>query len=772
MKMKKPNRALALAVVALLGLSLQGCASYWAERRADRMVAGGQSAQAVAIMADLARKDPMQYRVKYITTRDTLTRDLMLKAQSARRQGRPDQAEAFFREVLGFDPEHADARQGLEVIARDRREADLMAQARKAVDDGKPAVAGYLLNEILVANPQNGEARELRRTLDIAQNRQQIEEPALAAALAKPVTLEFRNASLQAILEVLSQSSGLNFIFDRDVKSDLRTTIFARNTTVQEALNVILRTSQLSAKTLNASTLLIYPAVPDKERQYEDLVMRTFYLGSADPKKAQDMIRTLVAPKAMYVDDKTRTLIVRDNLSTIQAVERLLAAFDIAPPEVVLEVEVFEVSDDSLLNVGVQFPDKVSANVYGAAGKAGQLTIDEVNHLGKDNFKLFFPDPLAVLNLSQTSGKANTLANPRIRVKSLEKAKILIGDKVPVITTTTNQTSTATTESVSYLDVGLKLEVQPEIHVNNEVSIDIGLEVSNIIKEVKSTTGLLTYQIGTRSANTSLRLRDGETQALAGLIKDEQRDSATHLPGLGKLPLIGHLFSNETNKHSKSEIVLLITPHVVRSLATPDAHVIEFLSGTSANPSTEGFRLSDAGQASASPKTAAPRTPDGAAAPAPVVPTSLPVRTDTPPAAVPPPAPGVPRASGPVKLDLGAPSKVQEGRSFSVPILVGGEALEELSFELAIDPAELKLLQVSPVATVRQLAAEQVAGGIRVTIAGLAAHAGPAAVLSLQAGHKSRDPIRLSVRNASAHLPDNTDVAVQAAAERQLRILP
>ncbi|HET8730826.1 MAG TPA: hypothetical protein VFM34_06920 [Moraxellaceae bacterium] len=770
--MKKPTNACAISAVALLCISLQGCASYWAERRADRLAAGGQPAEAVALLADLAQKDPMHYRVKYITTRDGITRDLLLKAQAARRQGRTDQAEAYFREIVRYDPEHADARQGLEVIARDRREAGLLAQARKAAEDGKPIVAGYLLDEILLANPQNGEARDMRRSLDIAQNRQQIEEPALAAALSKPVTLEFRNASLQAILEVLSQSSGLNFIFDRDVKSDLRTTIFARNTTVQDALSVILRTSQLSSKTLNASTLLIYPAVPDKEKQYEDLVIRTFYLGSADPKKAQEMIRTLVAPKAMYVDEKTRTLVVRDNLSTIQAVERLLAAYDIAPPEVVLEVEVFEVSDDSLLNVGVQFPDKVSASVYGVAGKAGQLTVDEVNHLGKGNFNLFFPDPLAVLNLSQTSGKANTLANPRIRVKSLEKAKILIGDKVPVITTTTNQTSSATTESVSYLDVGLKLEVQPEIHVNNDVSIDISLEVSNIIKEVKSTTGLLTYQIGARSANTSLRLRDGETQALAGLIKDEQRDSATHLPGLGKLPLIGHLFSNETNMHSKSEIVLLITPHVVRSLATPDANVIEFLSGTSANPSTVGFRLGESGQASTSGKLApSPSTEAGpTSAVTPTMPTAAP---ETTPASTVPVPVLPPRSAGvPVKLDLGAPSKVQQGQSFTIPIMVGGEALEELSFELAIDPAVLKLLQVSPVANVRQLAAEQVPGGIRVTMTGVAAHAGPVAVLSLQCAQKSRDPIRLNVRNTTAHLPDNAEVAVQSGAERQLRILP
>lgn len=773
MNMMSNNRPLAAGALVILSLSLQGCATYWAERRADKLVTQGQSAEAVTILADLAARDPAHYRVKYVSTRDSVTQGLTQKAQAARRQGQPELALGYFQEILRYDPRHDDARHGLELIARDRREAELLGRARSAHADGKSEVAAYLVNEILVASPQHHDARELRKTLDIEKNRAQLEEPALVDALGRPVSLEFRNASLQAILEVLSQSSGLNFIFDREVKADLRTTIFARNTTVKDALNVILRTSQLQAKTLNESTLLIYPATAEKEKQYEDLVVRTFYLGSADPKKAGELVRSIVAPRYLYVDDKMRTLVLRDSLPVIQAVERLLAAYDIAPPEVVLEVEIFEVSKDSLLNVGVQFPDQVKASVFGAANKAGQLTVDEVRNLDKQNFQLFLPDPVAVLNLRQTSGKANTLANPRIRVRSLEKARVMIGDKVPVITTTTNQTSTATTESVTYLDVGLKLEVEPEVHVNNEVSISVALEVSNIIKEIKSTTGLLTYQIGTRSANTVLRLRDGETQALAGLIKDEQRDSASHLPGIGKLPLIGRLFSNETNNRSKSEIVLLITPRVVRSLATPDAHMVEFLSGTSAKPSTSAFRLGDASRASATNQNLSEKASPSLAS----VPRTAPLPAASP--ATEAPSPVLPvvmvpaRAAGtPVRLEVGAPSRVQPGQTFTLPIMIGGEALEELRFDLAFDSPELSLLQVTSVATVRQAAAEQRAGGVTVTISGAEAHTGPVAVLSLQAGKKSREPIRLELRNASARLVDGVEVPVQSAAAQEVRIQP
>jgi general secretion pathway protein D len=161
-----------------------------------------------------------------------------------------------------------------------------------------------------------------------------------------------------------------------------------------------------------------------------------------------------------------------------------------------------------------------------------------------------------------------------------------------VITTTAAATGGFVSESVSYLDVGLKLEVEPLVHLEDEVGIKVSLEVSNIVKEVRGTsTGTLAYQIGTRNANTLLRLKDGETQILAGLISDEDRRSASRVPGIGELPVVGRLFSATKDTTGKTEIVLLITPRLVRTLARPDARTVEFsvgteasISGTSATP--------------------------------------------------------------------------------------------------------------------------------------------------------------------------------------------
>jgi general secretion pathway protein D len=204
--------------------------------------------------------------------------------------------------------------------------------------------------------------------------------------------------------------------------------------------------------------------------------------------------------------------------------------------------------------------------------------------ISSSNLVAFAANPLLVLNLKQQDGTTSVLANPRIRVKNKEKARIHIGDRVPVITTTAAATGGFVSESVSYLDVGLKLEVEPLIHLEDEVGIKVALEVSNIVKEVRGTsTGTLAYQIGTRNANTMLRLKDGETQILAGLISDEDRRTASRVPGIGELPVLGRLFSATKDTTGKNEIVLLITPRLVRTLARPDARTIEFAAGTEAS---------------------------------------------------------------------------------------------------------------------------------------------------------------------------------------------
>jgi len=188
--------------------------------------------------------------------------------------------------------------------------------------------------------------------------------------------------------------------------------------------------------------------------------------------------------------------------------------------------------------------------------------------------RLTFADPLALLTLHQTDGRTNLLANPQIRVRNKEKAKIHIGDRVPVLTTTAAAAGSFVSQSVTYLDVGLKLEVEPLVYLDDDVGIKLSLEVSSITNTIQTPSGTgttLVYQVGTRNTSTVLRLHDGETQVLAGLITDEDRRSAIRIPGLGEVPALGRLFSSTSDNTVKTEIVLLITPRLIRTMQRADA---------------------------------------------------------------------------------------------------------------------------------------------------------------------------------------------------------
>jgi general secretion pathway protein D len=397
---------------------------------------------------------------------------------------------------------------------------------------------------------------------------------------------------------------------------------------VEEAIRLILLTNSLEQKVVNETTVFVYPNTPQKQREYQELVVKGFYLANADVKQTANMIRTLVKTRDIFIDEKINLLVIKDTPSAIRLAERLIAAHDLAEPEVMLEVEVLEVNRSRLLELGIRYPDTLAVSLIGSGGAdaAGSLTLQELRDLNSGMVQLTFNDPLFLFSLRQQDDGGTVLANPRIRVKNKDKARIHIGDRVPVITTTAAATGGFVSESVTYLDVGLKLEVEPLISLEDEIGIKVGLEVSNIVREVRPTGSTsLVYQIGTRNAATNLRLRDGETQVLAGLINDSDRKIADKVPGLGDLPVAGRLFKHTTDNTTRTEIVLLITPRLMRTLARPDASSVEFAAGTEASTGTP--RL---GAAPLTIPSIPPPTPQSEDQPQP------------PPATTPPATPGIP----------------------------------------------------------------------------------------------------------------------------------
>jgi general secretion pathway protein D len=599
--MNRVRTALATLVVSLAA----GCATDGVVGEARRHFQEGRGEEALALLGKAMKEAPDDHAVRgeYFRARELLAAQWLAQAETLRLAGEHDAAEALYRRVQQHDPAHARARAGLAQLEAERRHRALVAAAEKLVKSEKYREAQDTLRPVLVENPAQREARRLQRRID-----EKLAKPALAAVrlkstLAKPLTLELRDVPLRAMFDVLQRTSGVNFVLDKDVRADQKATLAVRDQELEDIVRLILATNQLEQKVLNETTVLIFPHTPQKLREHQELVVKSFYLANADAKQTANMIRALVKTRDIFVDEKLNMLVIKDTPNAVRLAERLIATQDLAEPEAMLEVEVLEVGTNRLLELGLRFPDSIAWSLVGGgttsgttgtattatAGTPGVVSLPEWLNRGSELVRLTFTNPLFLLTLRQQDGTTSVLANPRIRVKNKEKARIHIGDRVPVITTTAAAAGSFVSESVSYLDVGLKLEVEPAIYLEDEIGIKLGLEVSNIVREVRgATSNTLTYQIGTRNAATTLRLRDGETQILAGLISDEDRRTASRVPGLGEMPLVGRLFSSTRDSAGKTEIVLLVTPRLVRTLARPEARAVEFAAGTEASTGAPG----------------------------------------------------------------------------------------------------------------------------------------------------------------------------------------
>ena len=273
--------------------------------------------------------------------------------------------------------------------------------------------------------------------------------------------------------------------------------------------------------------------------------------------------------KNVHLDERANALIVRDTPEVIAVAERIVAALDLAQSEVTMDVRVLEVNTNDELEVGVDYPSDLRLSIL-PQGESGKVTVGDILGLNSEMLGVSSRNELSMaLNLLQKRGKTRVLANPKIRVRNMEKASIKIGEKVPVVTTT--NANGVVTESVNYQDVGLSLQVEPQVTLGNDVSVKVSMEVSNLKGEVKTAGGGVVYPMSTRNAETVMTARDGETQVLAGLVNQKQSGNTSGLPGLSTLEWLGSLFGSTKDSEESTEIVLLLTPHVERSLELPAA---------------------------------------------------------------------------------------------------------------------------------------------------------------------------------------------------------
>ena len=589
------------ALLLVASLALASCANP-ALREAEDLSRANRLPQAKAVIDQAVQQHPGEpaLRAAQMRLRDQLVQRQLLQLEGLRQTARWDEAGAALAQLRATDPDNPRLAWYETEIARGRVQEGQLAAAREDLAEGRIDRADAVAREVLAESPRNSQARKLVAQAAQARPLEASSYGEMGPAFQKPVVLEFRDAPLRQVFEALSRSSSINFVFDRDVKSDARVTVFLRNVTLDEALRVILSTQGLDRKLLNESTVFVYPNNQGKEREHQELITRTLYLTNADAKQVMAMVKTIAKVRDVYVDERLNMLVMRDTPEVLRLVEKLIAAVDLAEPEVMLDVEVLELASDKVDTLGLQWPSSAQLGISDAAGNIPQSVF--VGGKNNINFRASIANPVVVANLTGVDGDVNLLANPKIRVRNRDKAKIQIGEKVPVFTTTSNfSVNTSVAASVQYQDVGLKLEVEPTVQLDNDVSIKINLEVSNIIGQVTGPGGTTAFRTGVRQTTTTLRLADGETQVLAGLINNEDRSSSTGVPGLQNLPILGRLFGSRTDTKNKSEIVLLITPHVVRNLSLPEAANTRMASGTDASPGAFTSLIRSSGTAAAKP---------------------------------------------------------------------------------------------------------------------------------------------------------------------------
>ena len=622
----------------------------------------------------------LEYRRDWLRARENATEKLLAAAQQALVEKDRVLAERHYRTILTYEQDNARALAGLERLANLVRADQDAEAARAALKAGDVMKASELVARALKGAPSHPEAAAVKQEIDILHAEELMLEPSLSTIYKKPVNLEFRDASIRMVFDALSRSTGINFIFDREVKSDQRTTVFIKQTSLDDAINVILSTGQLEKKVLNSSSVLIYPNTPAKLREYQDLVVRAFYLANVEAKQTASMLKTVLKVKDAFVDDKYNMIVLREPPETIALAEKLIRLHDLEEPEVMLEVEVMEINRSRLLNAGIQWNGAftvtplgtTSSSSTGGVPATATMKLSDLRNLTSD--RLSITAPSATINLQKNDGDANLLANPRIRVRDREKAKVMIGDKVPVVTTTS--TNNYVTENIQYLDVGLKLEVEPDIHLRDEVGLKIALEVSSLVSSVKTNNGSSAYQIGTRNFSSVLRLKDGETQVLAGLISDEDRSSASRVPLLGELPILGRLFGSQSDNRQKTEIVLSITPHLVRNIQRKDPSIESFWSGTEAAVKSRPLLMRELKSNSGAATTDAK----------PISPAVQSPQTVNPVAISPPGAP---------KLRWSGPDKVKVGQVVEFPLeLESDDPLRAMSLQLAYQGEEFEFLEI------------------------------------------------------------------------------
>lgn len=736
---RRVHRACVRILVAAALAGSAACATSRAFQHGDRAARAGDWDLAVTYFerATKGAPDRPDYKIALERARLAASRDRIAKGSAFEKQDQLEFALREYRKGLEYDGSNVEVRatiQRLEQIQRDRIEA-----ARP-----RPAIEG------------------LR-----AKARQQMAEPTLNPASRELLDIKFVNQELTDILNFVGTVSGINITYDNAYASK-RYTVELKGVTLEQALQQILTANTLFFKVLNERTIIVVPDTQAKRTAYEEQAIRVFYLSHAAPEKMATLllgvtrISATVQPQ-IVANAENNSITARGTLAMLQIIERIVEANDRPRAEIVVDVQILEVNRTRAKQYGLDLSNLAVGLSFSPEQRPETVSDSTVFNLNTVSAGISAADfygavPTAVVRFLASDTNTKVVAKPQLRGSEGEKLTLNLGTEVPVPSTTFTPIASGGTAynpmtSFQYKVVGVSVEIEPRVTYEGDIIMKLAVEVSNVGAD-KNIAGQNLPSFGTRKASTRLRLRDGESNLLAGLLQESERRALRGFPGLSRLPLFKQLFSANDDTIEQTDIVMLLTPHIVRTHELTQRDVSPIYIGTQQNlglgggpppliAPVGGEQTGSAGGDAARPPDAAsplaagtpvpgparsgvvavvppgsspvpgtvgiPQTPAGAAAgPPPPPPASVP-RTEPPADPTQPPPTAAQVASAQVALGIPGPELMAAGGPYTMPVSIAGASrVSTITLSIFYNPRVLNVRMIQEGSFMRQ-------GGVNVT---------------------------------------------------------
>ena len=558
-------RGFSTTIVVVL-VALMGCSGYNTARQAQIAEQEGDWDQAVLQYLELVDNRPnnVSYRTGLIRAKLKASQMHFERAKQLHEAEALDRALEEYRQAVQLDPTNQYARIELEKLMED------IAITERGDDPNLSLAEMKERNKGARAQP-----------------------PVLDPRSAEPISLSFpRPVSVQDIYLALGKAFGINVLFDPKLRAQ-DIAIELESVDAQDALEILMRTAKHFYKVLDEHTIIVVEDTPQNRRSYEDLVIQTFFLSNAEPKDVMTMLRSLVGAKNVAANQQLNAIVLRDSADKVKVAETIIGTNDKSRGEVVVDVELLEIDTNKLQELGVLLSDYQITQFLDPSlqvGDTGGYRVSDLEFINQGDWLVTIPS--FTYDFMKQRTEAQLLASPQVRISDGEKALLHIGDQVPIPVTTFNSANTiggniVPITSFQYQDIGIRLDIEPRIHHNREITLKLKVEVSAITGFAGGASGQQPI-IATRRIESNIRLKDGETNFLAGLIRTDETITDTGIPGLMDIPIIGRLFTHKRTNVDRTDLILTMTPHIIRTANIDEEDLLPIWVGTEANITFRG----------------------------------------------------------------------------------------------------------------------------------------------------------------------------------------